>query len=63
MPTCLLAIIKSMYPNDEHFNSRGDNVPVFTLGGARLECADSFRYLGMLFTHRHVRPQAPTFIS
>eukprot|EP00983_Pelagomonas_calceolata_P026958 847296-Pelagomonas_calceolata.AAC.2 len=24
----------------------GDNVPVFMLGGARLACADSFRYLG-----------------
>eukprot|EP00983_Pelagomonas_calceolata_P033719 1056124-Pelagomonas_calceolata.AAC.1 len=33
-----------------HFNSRGDNVPIFTLGGARLACADSFKYLGMLFT-------------
>eukprot|EP00983_Pelagomonas_calceolata_P046482 1140199-Pelagomonas_calceolata.AAC.1 len=33
-----------------HFNSRGHNVPVFTLGGARLACADSFRDLGMLFT-------------
>eukprot|EP00983_Pelagomonas_calceolata_P035377 1106441-Pelagomonas_calceolata.AAC.2 len=36
-----------------HFNSRGDNVPVFTLRGARLACADSFKCLGMLFTkHR-----------
>eukprot|EP00983_Pelagomonas_calceolata_P100475 1158571-Pelagomonas_calceolata.AAC.9 len=25
-----------------HFNSRGDNVPVFTLGGARLVCVDFF---------------------
>eukprot|EP00983_Pelagomonas_calceolata_P050489 1141995-Pelagomonas_calceolata.AAC.2 len=33
-----------------HFNSRRNNVPVFTLGGARLACADSFRYLDMLFT-------------
>eukprot|EP00983_Pelagomonas_calceolata_P020763 652295-Pelagomonas_calceolata.AAC.1 len=40
-----------------HFNSRGNNVPVFTLGGARLACADSFRYLGMLFTKQR-NPQA-----
>eukprot|EP00983_Pelagomonas_calceolata_P010665 345066-Pelagomonas_calceolata.AAC.1 len=33
-----------------HLNSRGNNLPVFTYGGARLACADSFRYLGMLFT-------------
>eukprot|EP00983_Pelagomonas_calceolata_P001945 65792-Pelagomonas_calceolata.AAC.1 len=32
-----------------HFNSKGDNVPVSTLGGACLARADSFRYLGMLF--------------
>eukprot|EP00983_Pelagomonas_calceolata_P125799 1161238-Pelagomonas_calceolata.AAC.5 len=31
-----------------HCNSRGDNVPVFTLGGAPLACEDSCRYLGML---------------
>eukprot|EP00983_Pelagomonas_calceolata_P129221 1161588-Pelagomonas_calceolata.AAC.3 len=36
-----------------HFNLRGENVPVFTLGGARLLCADPFRYLGMLFTKQH----------
>eukprot|EP00983_Pelagomonas_calceolata_P077634 1153943-Pelagomonas_calceolata.AAC.1 len=36
-----------------YFNSRGDNVPVYTLGGARLACADSSRYLGMLFTKQH----------
>eukprot|EP00983_Pelagomonas_calceolata_P017736 557098-Pelagomonas_calceolata.AAC.1 len=35
-----------------HFNSRGDHVPVFTLGGARLARADSFRYLSMLFTNQ-----------
>eukprot|EP00983_Pelagomonas_calceolata_P004523 146832-Pelagomonas_calceolata.AAC.1 len=29
-----------------HFNYRGDNMPLFMLGGARLACADSFRYLG-----------------
>eukprot|EP00983_Pelagomonas_calceolata_P042544 1138536-Pelagomonas_calceolata.AAC.1 len=40
-----------------HFNSKGDNVPVFTLGGARLACADSFRYLGMLLTKQR-NPQA-----
>eukprot|EP00983_Pelagomonas_calceolata_P029853 933997-Pelagomonas_calceolata.AAC.1 len=40
-----------------HFNSKGDNVPVFTLGGARLGCADSLRYLGMLFTKQR-NPQA-----
>eukprot|EP00983_Pelagomonas_calceolata_P080972 1155364-Pelagomonas_calceolata.AAC.7 len=40
-----------------HFNSRCDNVPVFTSGGVRLACADSFRYLGMLFTKQR-NPQA-----
>eukprot|EP00983_Pelagomonas_calceolata_P042826 1138672-Pelagomonas_calceolata.AAC.1 len=34
-------------------NSRGDYVPVFTLGGACLMRADSFRYLDMLFTKQH----------
>eukprot|EP00983_Pelagomonas_calceolata_P050508 1141999-Pelagomonas_calceolata.AAC.1 len=33
-----------------HFNSRGDNMPIFTSGGACLACGDSFRYLGVLFT-------------
>eukprot|EP00983_Pelagomonas_calceolata_P053060 1143132-Pelagomonas_calceolata.AAC.2 len=33
-----------------HFNSRGNDVSVFTLGGTRLACADSFKYLGMLLT-------------
>eukprot|EP00983_Pelagomonas_calceolata_P002857 94183-Pelagomonas_calceolata.AAC.1 len=41
-----------------HFNSRGDNVPVYTLGGARLACADSFIYLGMLFTKRNLQASA-----
>eukprot|EP00983_Pelagomonas_calceolata_P090390 1157414-Pelagomonas_calceolata.AAC.6 len=33
-----------------HINSRGDDLPVFTLGGARVACADCCRHLGMLFT-------------
>eukprot|EP00983_Pelagomonas_calceolata_P017126 536826-Pelagomonas_calceolata.AAC.1 len=33
-----------------HFSSWGKNVPVFILGGARFACAESFRFLGMLFT-------------
>eukprot|EP00983_Pelagomonas_calceolata_P015689 498083-Pelagomonas_calceolata.AAC.1 len=40
-----------------HFNSRGDDAPVFTLGGVHLACADSFRHLGMLFTNQR-NPQA-----
>eukprot|EP00983_Pelagomonas_calceolata_P069777 1150497-Pelagomonas_calceolata.AAC.11 len=40
-----------------HLNSKGDNVPVLTLGGARLACADPFRYLGMLLTKQR-NPQA-----
>eukprot|EP00983_Pelagomonas_calceolata_P005335 173924-Pelagomonas_calceolata.AAC.1 len=35
-----------------HFNPRGDNLPVFTLGRVCLAYADSFRYLGMLFTKK-----------
>eukprot|EP00983_Pelagomonas_calceolata_P045339 1139688-Pelagomonas_calceolata.AAC.8 len=35
----------------------GDNVPVFSLGGARLASADFFKYLGMLFTKER-NPQA-----
>ena len=34
-----------------HFNSAGENVPVFYVGGATLQHKDSFRYLGMVF-HR-----------
>eukprot|EP00983_Pelagomonas_calceolata_P020074 633164-Pelagomonas_calceolata.AAC.1 len=40
-----------------HFDSGGDKMPVSTLGGAHLACADPFRYLGMLFT-KHRNPQA-----
>ena len=32
-----------------HFNSAGENVPVFDVGGATLHHKDSFRYLGMVF--------------
>jgi len=32
-----------------HFNSAGENVPVFDVGGATLHHKDSFRYLGMIF--------------
>ena len=32
------------------FNSKGNNVPVFNLGGEQLVRAESFKYLGMLFT-------------
>ena len=32
-----------------HFNSAGENVPVFNVGGATLHHKDSFRYLGMVF--------------
>ena len=32
-----------------HFNSAGDNVPVFHVGGATLHHKDSFRCLGMVF--------------
>ena len=32
------------------FNSKGNNVPVFKLGGEQLVLAQSFKYLGMLFT-------------
>ena len=32
-----------------HFNSTGENVPVFDVGGAALHHKDSFRYLGMVF--------------
>ena len=31
-----------------HFNSAGENVPVFDVGGATLHHKDSFRYLGMV---------------
>eukprot|EP00983_Pelagomonas_calceolata_P020107 634720-Pelagomonas_calceolata.AAC.1 len=32
-----------------HFNSEGNNVPIFMLGGAQLMRAEPFKYLGMLF--------------
>jgi len=32
-----------------HFNSAGENVPVFDVGGATLHHKDYFRYLGMVF--------------
>ena len=32
-----------------HFNSAGENAPVFDVGGATLHHKDSFRYLGMVF--------------
>ena len=32
-----------------HFNSAGENVPVFDVDGATLHHKDSFRYLGMVF--------------
>jgi len=32
-----------------HFNSAGENVSVFDVGGATLHHKDSFRYLGMVF--------------
>ena len=32
-----------------HFNSAGENVPVFDVGGAILHHKDSLRYLGMVF--------------
>ena len=32
-----------------YFNSAGENVPVFDVGGATLHHKDSFRYLGMVF--------------
>ena len=32
-----------------HFNSAGENVPVFDVSGATLHHKDSFRYLGMVF--------------
>jgi len=32
-----------------HFNSAGENVPIFDVGGANLHHKDSFRYLGMVF--------------
>ena len=32
-----------------HFNSTGENVPVFDVGGATLHHKDSIRYLGMIF--------------
>eukprot|EP00983_Pelagomonas_calceolata_P002905 95936-Pelagomonas_calceolata.AAC.1 len=43
-------VIKAAKSEIVNSNCRGDNVPVFTLGGARLACADSYRYLGMPFT-------------
>jgi len=33
-----------------HFNSAGENVPVFDVGGATLHHKDFFRYLGMVST-------------
>eukprot|EP00983_Pelagomonas_calceolata_P001147 40028-Pelagomonas_calceolata.AAC.1 len=33
-----------------HFNSKGNNVPIFLLGGAQLVRAEPSRHLGMLFT-------------
>eukprot|EP00967_Tisochrysis_lutea_P044750 scaffold54301_cov24-Tisochrysis_lutea.AAC.1 len=37
-----------------HFKSMGNNIPIFTLGGAQLVRAESFKYLDMLFTkHMH----------
>ena len=32
-----------------HFNSAGENVPVFNVGGATLHHKDSFRYLSIIF--------------
>ena len=32
-----------------HFNSRGSNLPTFTVGGVALQCKESFKYLGMVF--------------
>jgi len=32
-----------------HFNSAGENVPDFDVGGATLHHKDFFRYLGMVF--------------
>ena len=32
-----------------HFNSAGENIPVFDVGGATLHHKESFRYLGMVF--------------
>eukprot|EP00983_Pelagomonas_calceolata_P063050 1147566-Pelagomonas_calceolata.AAC.1 len=43
-------VINAAKSENVHFNSRGDNMPVFMFCGARLACADSYRYLGMLFT-------------
>eukprot|EP00983_Pelagomonas_calceolata_P079258 1154587-Pelagomonas_calceolata.AAC.2 len=43
-------MIKATKSEVVHFNSRGDDVPVVMLGGARLACEDSSRYLSMLFT-------------
>eukprot|EP00983_Pelagomonas_calceolata_P108071 1159415-Pelagomonas_calceolata.AAC.6 len=77
IPTCLLAILKNIYDNDEyalidaykqareelmihmsksevvHFDSKGNNVPPFTLGGAQIARAESLKYLDMLFT-KHI---------
>eukprot|EP00983_Pelagomonas_calceolata_P061277 1146764-Pelagomonas_calceolata.AAC.1 len=44
-----------------HFKLRGNNVPVITLGGARLACADSLKRLGMTHdssdaVHKKVQP-------
>jgi len=36
-----------------HFNSRGCNVPAFSVGGAPLANKDSFKYLGMVFYRTH----------
>ena len=42
-----------------HFNSAGENVPVFDVGGATLHHKDSFRYLGMVF-YRTLNMALPT---
>jgi hypothetical protein len=32
-----------------HFNSQGPRLPTFRVGGAALQCKESFKYLGMVF--------------
>ena len=42
-------IVSASKPEVVHFNSAGENVSVFDVGGATLHHKDSFRCLGMVF--------------
>eukprot|EP00983_Pelagomonas_calceolata_P062958 1147529-Pelagomonas_calceolata.AAC.2 len=42
-------IINTVISEVVHFNSKGSNLPVFTIGSDTLAHRDSFKYLGMMF--------------